>query len=76
MSRQRDSDAEPRDDGSEDAKNDSFARLLGRFPAFERLVIQSKAREIPYIQQTAASDCGAACHAMGVAPHRKRQRMV
>ena len=40
--------------------------LVGRFPALNRLTAWAGGRKrVPYVQQTAASDCGSACLAKG-----------
>src|SRR5689334_5054475 len=38
--------------------------LLDRFPALATLRLSGRRRTIPFVQQTAATDCGAACLAM------------
>ena len=48
--------------------------LLERFPALAKLALGHR-RRIPYIQQTAAADCGAACLAMVLAYHGKEVRL-
>ncbi len=55
------------------AENSSPRRLLDRFPALRHLTPGSRRRKrIPYVQQNAATDCGAACLTMVLAHHGKR----
>ncbi|MCG8458154.1 MAG: peptidase domain-containing ABC transporter [Holophagales bacterium] len=49
-------------------------RLIDRFPVLRRLE-RSAGRGIPEVQQTAESDCGAACLTMVLAYHGKRMRL-
>lgn len=56
---------------SDPAESDS---LLDRFPALKRLQSIRRGR-IPFIQQTATSDCGAACLAMVLSYFGKRLRL-
>jgi ABC-type bacteriocin/lantibiotic exporter with double-glycine peptidase domain len=53
------------------AKPRTTRSLLSRFPALSRLGFQS-IRRIPYVQQTTAIDCGAACLAMVLGYYGKR----
>jgi len=48
-------------------RNEGPSSLTERFPALERLQPQGRARRIPFIQQLAATDCGAASLAMVLA---------
>ncbi len=48
--------------------------LLNRFPALAKLAL-GRRRRIPYVQQTAAADCAAACLAMTLAYHGKEVRL-
>jgi len=48
--------------------------LLERFPVLERLGLARRQR-IPFVQQTAASDCGAACLSMVLAYFGKRVQL-
>jgi len=45
--------------------------LLKRFPALRKLEARGAAREIPFIQQLSATECGAACLAMVLAYYGK-----
>jgi ATP-binding cassette, subfamily B, bacterial len=45
--------------------------LVDRFPALRRLQSKNRTRQIPFIQQLAVADCGAACLAMVLAYHGK-----
>lgn len=57
-------DADPRDRSAEDRSAESSG-LLDRFPVLRKLTPGSGGwRRIPFIQQTTAADCGAACLAM------------
>ncbi|RMH18864.1 MAG: peptidase domain-containing ABC transporter [Acidobacteria bacterium] len=47
-------------------------KLLQRFPALRRLMPAGRRRRVPFVQQTAAADCGAACLAMVLAFHGKQ----
>ncbi len=47
------------------------ASALGDFPAVRRLEWRQRRRRVPYIQQTTAVDCGAACLAMTLGYHGK-----
>jgi hypothetical protein len=38
--------------------------LVDRFPALRKLTAAGTARQIPFIQQLSATECGAACLAM------------
>ena len=38
--------------------------LIERFPALRKLTTTGKARQLPFIQQLSATECGAACLAM------------
>ena len=50
--------------------------LVDRFPALGRLSSWSRRRRrVPYVQQTAASDCGSACLAMVLGYHGKNLRL-
>jgi ATP-binding cassette, subfamily B, bacterial len=42
-------------------------RLLERFPALARLILGPKRRSVPWVPQTADTDCGPACLAMTLA---------
>jgi ATP-binding cassette subfamily B protein len=48
--------------------------LSRRFPALRRLVLERR-RRIPFVQQTAATDCAAACLAMTLGLHGKVVRL-
>lgn len=48
--------------------------LLARFPALSRLGT-TRRRRVPYVAQTAATDCGPACLAMVLAYHGKELRL-
>jgi predicted double-glycine peptidase len=48
--------------------------LLERFPALKSLSAGRRLRRIPWVRQTAATDCGAACLAMVLAYHGKPAR--
>ncbi len=48
---------------------------LDRFPALSKLTAGDRQRRIPYIQQTTAADCGAACLAMVLRYHGKSVRL-
>jgi ABC-type bacteriocin/lantibiotic exporter with double-glycine peptidase domain len=43
----------------------------GRFPALARLAFLKRRRQVPYVQQLTATECGAACLAMVLAYHGK-----
>src|SRR5437879_1124888 len=45
--------------------------LAERFPALRRLEARGVARQIPFIQQLSATECGAACLAMVLASYGK-----
>ena len=45
--------------------------LVDRFPALRKLATPGAARQIPFIQQLSATECGAACLAMVLAFHGK-----
>ena len=45
--------------------------LVDRFPALRKLATQDATRQIPFIQQLSATECGAACLAMVLASHGK-----
>src|SRR4051794_20188081 len=47
------------------------ASLVGQFPALRRLEAKSATRQIPFIQQLSATECGAACLAMALAYYGK-----
>jgi ATP-binding cassette, subfamily B, bacterial len=47
------------------------ASLVDRFPALRRLKTKNASRQIPFIQQLAVAECGAACLAMVLAYHGK-----
>jgi ATP-binding cassette, subfamily B, bacterial len=47
------------------------ATLIDRFPALRRLEAKNSARQIPFIRQLSATECGAACLAMVLAYHGK-----
>jgi ATP-binding cassette, subfamily B, bacterial len=49
--------------------------LHDRFPALKKLSFSPRRRRVPYVQQTAASDCGAASLAMVLAYHGKHLRL-
>ncbi len=49
--------------------------LQRRFPALEKLVFSPRRKRVPYLPQTAASDCGAACLTMVLAFHGKHLRL-
>ncbi|MFP5286887.1 MAG: cysteine peptidase family C39 domain-containing protein, partial [Thermoanaerobaculia bacterium] len=49
--------------------------LTHRFPALERLVLGGRHRQVPYVQQTTPSDCGAASLTMVLAYHGKHLRL-
>jgi ATP-binding cassette, subfamily B, bacterial len=50
--------------------------LLHRFPALRKLAPAGRRRRrIPFVQQTASTDCGAACLAMVLGYHGKRVRL-
>jgi ABC-type bacteriocin/lantibiotic exporter with double-glycine peptidase domain len=54
----------------------SKAGLVGRFPALTRLTAWAGGKKrVPYVQQTAASDCGSACLAMALGYHGKNMRL-
>src|SRR5687767_8523129 len=46
--------------------------LIDRFPALARLGSKFRAREIPFIQQLSATECGAACLTMVLGYYGKR----
>lgn len=58
-----------RNDKGETGQN-AAARLLSRFPALRNLALIRR-RRVPFVPQTAAADCGAACIAMVLAYHGK-----
>src|SRR5262245_38544757 len=45
--------------------------LVERFPALRKLTAQGATRQIPFIQQLSATECGAACLAMVLASYGK-----
>ena len=45
--------------------------LVDRFPALRKLAAKSAARQIPFMQQLSATECGAACLAMVLAYYGK-----
>jgi ATP-binding cassette subfamily B protein len=45
--------------------------LVERFPALRKLTAQGAARQIPFMQQLSATECGAACLAMVLASYGK-----
>ena len=49
--------------------------LLERFPALRNLRSFNRHRRVPYVQQTAAADCGPACLAMVLAYHGKQVKL-
>ena len=49
--------------------------LHRRFPALEKLIFSPRQKRVPYLPQTAASDCGAACLTMVLAFHGKHLRL-
>ena len=49
--------------------------LQRRFPALEKLIFSPRHKRVPYLPQTAASDCGAACLTMVLAFHGKHLRL-
>jgi ABC-type bacteriocin/lantibiotic exporter with double-glycine peptidase domain len=49
--------------------------LQKRFPALEKLSFSRRRRRVPYVQQTTASDCGAASLAMVLGYHGKHLRL-
>ncbi|HYO16150.1 MAG TPA: cysteine peptidase family C39 domain-containing protein, partial [Thermoanaerobaculia bacterium] len=49
--------------------------LTRRFPALEKLVLGGRRRQVPYVQQTTPSDCGAASLTMVLAYHGKHLRL-
>jgi ATP-binding cassette, subfamily B, bacterial len=51
------------------------ARLWERFPALAGLHLGRRRRTIPYVQQTAGTDCGAACLAMVLGRHGRRAHL-
>ena len=57
------------------AETGGASQLLGRFPALRRLAMGRRRRRVPYIAQTTAADCGAACLAMVLASHGKHLRL-
>ncbi|MCP4656632.1 MAG: peptidase domain-containing ABC transporter, partial [bacterium] len=58
------------------ADSTTTSGLLDRFPALRNLTPGSRRRRrVPYIQQTTATDCGAACLAMVLDYHGKRLRL-
>ena len=59
---------EPR---SSSLESDLGSSILKRFPALGKLKRKQRKRRIPYIQQTSAADCGAACLAMVLGYHGK-----
>jgi ATP-binding cassette, subfamily B, bacterial len=63
-------DAEADADGG-DGEPEGKASIWDRFPALERLRLLGTHREIPYVQQLTATECGAACLAMVLAYHGK-----
>lgn len=54
---------------------DDRRRLADRFPALGRLGRPARRRRVPYVQQTAGADCGAACLAMVLEYHGKTVRL-
>jgi ATP-binding cassette, subfamily B, bacterial len=49
--------------------------LHQRFPAIEKLIFSRRGRRVPFVQQTTASDCGAASLAMVLGYHGKHLRL-
>ena len=49
--------------------------LLARFPALSALRLSGRRRTIPFVQQTAATDCGSACLAMALGYHGREVRL-
>jgi len=54
-----------------DSSTRSFASMLRAFPSLRRLALGGRRRRLPFVQQTSAADCGAACVAMVLAYHGK-----
>src|SRR3981081_3012921 len=48
-----------------------LSKLLSFFPVLERLGAPLRRKEMPFIQQTMATDCGAACLAMVLGYHER-----
>lgn len=70
----------PKEDSASEAGSTSPPQpkggLVGRFPALTRLTAWAGGRKrVPYVQQTAASDCGSACLAMVLGYHGKNLRL-
>ena len=63
--------AEP---GAEAGRSGDAGALVSRFPALARLGA-GRGKRIPYVPQTAASDCGPACLTMVLAYHGKELRL-
>ncbi len=57
------------------AANESPKSLVERFPALRRLTGAGGKRRVPYIQQTAATDCGSACLTMALGYFGKHMRL-
>ena len=51
------------------------SHVLDRFPALRQLTPGSRRRRVPYVQQTTATDCGAACLTMVLGYHGKQMRL-
>ncbi len=52
---------------SEHQRSDAAGRLADRFPALRKLLASGRRRSVPWIPQTAITDCGPACLAMTLA---------
>jgi ATP-binding cassette subfamily B protein len=57
------------------APRDPSAPLHERFPALQRIAFAARRKRVPYVQQTAPSDCGAASLTMVLAYHGKHLRL-
>ena len=56
-------------------ETDGRPPLVRRFPALEKLVLGGGRRQVPFVQQTTPSDCGAASLTMVLAYHGKHLRL-
>jgi ATP-binding cassette subfamily B protein len=66
---------ENRDVGAPGSGPEDRPSLTRRFPALEKLVLGGRRRQVPYVQQTTPSDCGAASLTMVLAYHGKHLRL-